>query len=133
MIWVRVGAVNGFIAVAAGAFAAHGLQDRLEAPMLDVFQTAARYQMYHALAILAVAWLASPVPSRITACCGGSFLVGIVVFSGSLYAYSLSSLGASQPMRIFAMITPVGGAAFLLGWLLLFVSARRCGAPAAPD
>ncbi len=112
-IWLLLAAINGFIAVAAGAFGAHGLQGRLEPQALQVFETAARYQMYHALALGLAALLLRekrPPGARIAA---ALFLAGIVVFSGSLYLLSLT--GA----RWLGMITPFGGVAFLAGWAAL--------------
>jgi uncharacterized membrane protein YgdD (TMEM256/DUF423 family) len=115
-VWLFIAALNGFIAVAAGAFAAHGLQGRLDAHALSIFETAARYQMYHALAT-GIAALASRTSASQLAC--AAFLAGIVLFSGSLYLLALS--GA----RILAFVTPLGGVAFLAGWLALAWSAAR--------
>jgi len=115
---LRTAAVNGFLAVAGGAFAAHGLKSALDADMLAIFETAARYQMYHALALLAVAWLAAARPGGAIGWSGRLFLAGIVLFSGSLYAHALT--GA----RVLALITPIGGAALLAGWVCLFAAAR---------
>ena len=112
---VAAGAINAAIAVAAGAFAAHGLKDRIEAHALDVFETGARYQMYHALAMLLCAALA--VRGAVTA--GWIFQAGIVVFSGSLYALALSDV------KILGAITPIGGIAFLAGWAYLAYGALR--------
>jgi uncharacterized membrane protein YgdD (TMEM256/DUF423 family) len=107
------GAVSAGLAVAAGAFGAHALRDVLEPPRLAVFETAARYQMFHALALLAVgAWRAHhDVPGLRAATI--AFVAGTVLFSGSLYALSLT--GA----RAFGAVTPFGGVAFLAGWLLV--------------
>jgi len=110
---VFAGAIDAAIAVAAGAFAAHGLRDHLDARALEVFETGARYQMYHALAMLLCAALATA--SARTA--GWIFQVGIVVFSGSLYALALTDVKA------LGAITPLGGVAFLVGWIWL-----ACGA-----
>lgn len=109
--WLFVAAVNGFVAVAAGAFAAHGLKGQLPSEALGWFETAARYQAYHALALLAVAWLASLGRFRArVALAGWSFAAGIVLFSGSLYLLALS--GASW----LGMVTPLGGLGLLAGW-----------------
>jgi uncharacterized membrane protein YgdD (TMEM256/DUF423 family) len=116
--WLFVAALNGFIAVAAGAFAAHGLQGRLDTHALGIFETGARYQMYHALAI-SLASLAYRTAATTLAC--SLFLVGIILFSGSLYLLALTD------MRAFAFITPIGGLAFLAGWAALAWSAVRTG------
>ena len=116
------GAASGFIAVAAGAFGAHALKARLSSEMLVIFETGARYQMYHALALLAVAWAATRWPGRATTASGACFMAGTVLFSGSL------SLLAFTGVRSFGAITPVGGVLFLAGWLLLGLAAWR-GAP----
>lgn len=123
--WIITAAVNGFIAVAAGAFAAHALNKKMSPDGLRIFETAVRYQMYHALALLAVAWVASrgagaaPGVGTAATVAGWAFAVGILLFSGSLYALCLtgiSKLGA---------ITPFGGVAFLVGWVALAVAAAR--------
>ena len=111
-IVVAIGAINAAIAVAAGAFAAHGLKDRLEPKMLEVFETGARYQMYHALAIVLCGLLAAKTE-------GWIFQAGIVLFSGSLYALALTDVKA------LGAITPFGGLAFLVGWAWLAVSNLR--------
>ena len=117
--WLFVAAVNGALAVAAGAFAAHGLQARLDPHALQVFETGARYHMYHALAIgvaaLAMRDLAS-TPSTIAA---GFFLAGILLFSGSLYLLALTG------MRVLGAVTPFGGVCFLIGWGFLAFAATR--------
>lgn len=118
-LFFSIGALSAFISVAAGAFGAHALRIRLSPEYLAVFDTAARYQMYHALGLLAVAWAAARWPGPMPQWAGWLFLVGTVLFSGSLYALALS--GA----RWLGAITPLGGIAFLAGWLCLFLAARR--------
>jgi uncharacterized membrane protein YgdD (TMEM256/DUF423 family) len=108
---IVLGALNAAIAVGAGAFAAHGLRDRLEPRALEIFETAARYQMYHALAIILAGALVPRFAGASTA--GWIFQVGIVVFSGSLYALALTDV------KVLGAITPLGGLAFLAGWLWL--------------
>ena len=106
-----LGALLAGLAVAAGAFGAHGLRDRLPPDMLAIFETAVRYQMYHALALLVVGSLAGQWPAGAVA--GWCFVVGIAVFSGSLYVLSLTGV------RWLGAITPLGGVAFLVGWAWL--------------
>ena len=112
-LFAILGALSGFIGVAAGAFGAHGLRQRLSPEMLGVFETAARYQMYHALALIAVAWAATRWPGGGIQLSGWSFVAGTLLFSGSLYVLSLTGI------RWLGAITPLGGAGFLLGWLSL--------------
>jgi len=109
---IAVGALNAAIAVAAGAFAAHGLRERLEPRALEIFETGARYQMYHAFAII----IAGLVVARTA---GWLFQAGIVLFSGSLYALALSDV------KVLGAITPFGGLAFIVGWLWLGWTAWR--------
>ncbi len=109
--WAVAGALNASVAVAAGAFAAHGLRGRLPLELISIFETGARYHMYHALGLLAVAWLAGWSASR--AHLAGAFLLaGIVLFSGSLYALGLTGV------RAWGAVTPFGGGGFLVGWAL---------------
>ena len=109
---VAAGAINAAFAVAAGAFAAHGLRERLDAKALEVFETAARYHMYHALAMV----LAGVLVARGA---GWTFQIGIALFSGSLYALALTDI------KVLGAITPFGGLAFLAGWVWLAISALR--------
>ena len=112
-LWFVIAGVNGALAVAGGAFAAHGLQDRLDAHALSVFETGARYHMYHALA-MGLAALAIRGPAATSAQYAAVFfLIGILLFSGSLYLLALSGV------RGIAIVTPFGGVAFLIGWALL--------------
>lgn len=113
MIWIRLGAAMMFLAVAAGAFGAHALKKRLEPEALAVWETAARYQVYHALALFLVAWLSTRFPNKTVDAAGWCFLAGTLIFSGSLYALALTGL------RSLGAITPIGGALLLAGWLSL--------------
>ena len=117
------GALAGVLSVALGAFAAHGLKTRLSPDMLAVFETGARYQMYHAFALFVAAWGWARWRARAFAAAGLLFAAGIVLFCGSLYALALSGeewLGA---------ITPLGGLAFLTGWGCLGWGARHARTP----
>jgi uncharacterized membrane protein YgdD (TMEM256/DUF423 family) len=118
---ILAGAINMFIAVAAGAFGAHGLKQILSAEMLAIWQTAVTYQMAHALGLLAVALLLPRLQSGLVAWAGSSMLIGIVIFSGSLYVLALTGI------RMLGAITPIGGVAFLLAWGLLAAAAYRNG------
>ena len=116
---VAAGAGSALIAVAAGAFGAHALRMRLAPEALEIWETAARYQMYHALALIAVGWAAAAWPGALPRWAGRLFLAGTVVFSGSLYLLALSGV------RWLGAVTPVGGACFLGGWACLLVAALR--------
>jgi uncharacterized membrane protein YgdD (TMEM256/DUF423 family) len=107
------GSISGFLAVVLGAFAAHALKDRLAPDMASTFEVGVRYQMYHAFALLAVGWAATRWPTTSILTAGWLFLVGTIIFSGSLYGLSLTG------SRWLGAVTPVGGLAFLLGWLCL--------------
>jgi uncharacterized membrane protein YgdD (TMEM256/DUF423 family) len=117
--WLVLGAVNAFLSVAAGAFGAHALKARLPQDLLVIFETGARYHMYHALGLVAVGLLGHLRPSALLSGAGWAMLVGIVLFSGSLYALALSGV------RGLGAITPLGGLGFLAGWLLFAVAAWR--------
>ena len=106
-------ALAGFLGVALGAFGAHGLRNRLSADMLAVFETGVRYQMYHALALLAMAALMDRLNGWLITAAGWLFISGIVLFSGSLYALAFTGV------TILGAITPLGGLAFLAGWACL--------------
>jgi uncharacterized membrane protein YgdD (TMEM256/DUF423 family) len=111
--------ITGFVGVALGAFAAHGLKARLDPDMLAVFDTAVRYQMYHVFAIVAAAWAWARWQRRAFAVAGWLFAAGIVIFSGSLYLLALSGV------RWLGAVTPMGGVTLLAGWLCLGLGALR--------
>jgi uncharacterized membrane protein YgdD (TMEM256/DUF423 family) len=117
--FLALGAVSGALAVVAGAFGAHGLRGRLSPDLLAVFETAARYHMYHALALIAVAAIATRLPGRGADAAGWLFVAGTLVFSGSLY---LLALGGP---RWLGAVTPLGGLCFIGGWVALAWSAVR--------
>jgi len=118
-IFFALGSLSALVAVATGAFGAHALSDRLSAAMLATFETGVRYQMYHSLALLGAAWAVSRWPGPLATAAGWLFVAGTIIFSGSLYALSLS--GA----RWLGAITPLGGIAFIGGWLCLVLAAWR--------
>lgn len=120
-IWIIIGSLAGALAVGFGAFGAHGLRERLDADALAVFDIAARYQMYHAFALLAVGFLALRVDNLTVRIAGCAFVLGIVLFSGSLYGLALTG------QRWMGMITPVGGLSFIVGWVALALAAYRPG------
>jgi uncharacterized membrane protein YgdD (TMEM256/DUF423 family) len=112
-----LGSLSALIAV--GAFGAHALESRLEPDLLTIFETGARYQMVHALGLLAVALASTRWPSTLWAWSGWCFVIGTVLFAGSLYALALSG------QRWLGAITPLGGVCFLAGWLLAAIAAWR--------
>ncbi len=112
-LFFALGSLSALTGVALGAFAAHGLKSRLTPEMLATFEVGVRYQLFHALALLAVGWAQTRWPGALTTASGWLFVAGTLLFSGSLYALSLTGekwLGA---------VTPAGGLAFLAGWLCL--------------
>jgi uncharacterized membrane protein YgdD (TMEM256/DUF423 family) len=118
-LFVVLGSLSGCLAVGLGAFAAHGLRARLPAESLATFEVGARYHMYHALALVLVAWASGRWPGSTTLVAGWLFVVGTVLFSGSLYLLGVTG------QRWLGAITPFGGVAFLLGWLALAAAAWR--------
>lgn len=117
--FLMLGALSGAIGVAAGAFGAHALRERVEARLLEVFETGARYQMYHALALLAVGLLASRWPSSYATSAGWLFVAGTLFFTGSLYAMTFTGV------RALGAITPIGGVCFIAGWVCLALAISK--------
>ncbi len=120
-VFMAIAAVFGGLSVAAGAFGSHALKERLSDRALDIFEVGCRYQMYHALALLLVALLLSRSESAqgLLTASGWGFIAGVVVFSGSLYALSLTGI------KVLGAITPLGGVGFLVGWGCLAIAAQR--------
>ena len=118
-VFFGLGAVSAMLAVGAGAFGAHALRARISPEHLAIFETGARYQIYHALALLAVAWAVSRWPGSLPVFAGWLFVLGSILFSGSLYILALT--GA----RWWGAVTPVGGLAFLGGWVCLVLMTIR--------
>jgi uncharacterized membrane protein YgdD (TMEM256/DUF423 family) len=117
--FVALGAISALLAVAAGAFGAHALRTRLVPDMQTVFETAARYHMYHALALFVTAWAFTRWPGGPVIAAGWLFVAGTVLFSGSLYLLTLTG------QRWLGAITPLGGLAFIAGWAALAWAALR--------
>jgi uncharacterized membrane protein YgdD (TMEM256/DUF423 family) len=116
--YLLLAAISGFFAVALGAFGAHGLRDRLSADLLAVYQTGVQYHFWHTLALLGIAALLVHAPqSAYLKWSGNLFALGIVIFSGSLYVLAISGV------RWLGAITPIGGVAFLAGWVCLAIAA----------
>ena len=117
--WLALAALFGFLGVAFGAFGAHALRARLSSDMLRVWETAVNYQFWHALALLAVGILVLRGSSAWLPAAGSLFALGVLLFSGSLYALALSGV------RGLGAITPVGGVLLLGGWICLLVASTR--------
>lgn len=116
------GGVNGFLSVALGAFGAHMLEGRIEDKYLATWETAVQYQMFHAVALIAIGILmSSKILGRVSSLNTAGYLIlaGIIIFSGSLYVLSLTGIG------VLGAITPIGGVSFLAGWTMLIVSAVK--------
>ncbi len=127
-LFLLIGALSAALGIAAGAFGAHALRARVEPRLLEVFETGARYQMYHAFALIAVAWVLSrygantpAAGSGFAVASGWLFVVGTLLFSGSLYAMTFTGI------RALGAITPIGGVCFIAGWVCLAVAAARGG------
>lgn len=121
-IFLLLGSLNAFLSVVLGAFGAHALKTKLSADMLNVYQTGVQYHMIHAIALILVALLSEKLGNHpLVTVSGWSLLIGIVLFSGSLYVLSISGI------KNLGAITPFGGIAFLLGWILLAVAALKQG------
>src|SRR5688500_903610 len=112
-LFVGIGAGLGFLAVGCGAFGAHALRARLAADRLELFELAVRYQMYHALALIAVGLISEKVQGALINASGWAFVIGTLIFCGTVYGLAFGS------PRWFGAITPLGGASLLLGWALL--------------
>lgn len=122
-VFFTLAALSAFFGVGAGAFGAHGLRAQVAPHLLAVFETAVRYQMYHALALLAVAWALGRWPGRLPRAAGWLFVLGTLLFSGSLYLLVLTGT------RGLGAITPLGGVAFLAGWACLVLAPWRAARP----
>ena len=119
--YLAVGALLGGVAVALGAFGAHGLKSIVPPETVSTFQTGVQYQMYHALALVAVAIIFEKFPNRLVNWAAISFCIGILLFSGSLYVLTFIKATATVGLEGIGIITPVGGIFLILGWVLFFL------------
>jgi len=119
--FLPLGAFSGAIAVALGAFGAHGLKQIVSTDAVTVFQTGVQYQMYHTLALLVVAVIYDRLPNRLIMWAGYFFSFGILFFSGSLYLITVLKVAGKAVPSVVGALTPVGGLAFILGWLCLLI------------
>ena len=122
--FLKTAAILGALSVALGAFAAHELKQILSADILQIFETAVRYHFYHVFALLATGILYAAFPGKLMKWAGYLFIIGIILFSGSLYLLCYAKHNA-LPLNWLGAITPFGGAAFIAGWLMLFAAVTR--------
>ena len=120
-LFLSIGAISGALSVMLGAFGAHGLKDKLSEKMLGNYMTGVEYHFYHTLALLAVGLLALHFQSRLLAGSGWAFAIGILIFSGSLYVMAMTGITK------LGAITPIGGLAFIIGWILLAAAVLKAG------
>jgi uncharacterized membrane protein YgdD (TMEM256/DUF423 family) len=119
-LFILLGGLNAFIAVALGAFGAHGLEGKLSERMLEVWKTGVTYHMFHAMGLILIGLLVSKFPNASSfTTAGWVMLVGIILFSGSLYALSTTGI------KVFGPITPIGGLAFLIAWVFVMIGAVK--------
>ncbi len=114
-----IGAVSAFASVAAGAYGSHGLKGKISAEMLSVFEIGVRYQMYHALALIASSFAATQWPGKLVMASGWFFIAGTLFFSGSIYLLCLTG------SKLYGPITPIGGGMLMMGWLCLAIGALK--------
>ena len=120
-LFLSIGAISGALSVMLGAFGAHGLKDKLSEKMLVNYMTGVEYHFYHTLALLAVGLLALHFQSRLLTASGWAFTIGILIFSGSLYVLAMTGITK------LGAITPIGGLAFIIGWILLAAAVLKAG------
>ncbi|CAK6479616.1 DUF423 domain-containing protein [Peribacillus castrilensis] len=118
-LFIILGALNGFIAVALGAFGAHGLEGKIPDKYLETWQTAVQYQMFHAVGLLVLGLLAGKISSPLINWSGWLMLIGIILFSGSLFILSVTQI------KVLGAITPLGGVSFLVAWVLMIIAAYK--------
>ena len=123
--FVTTGAILGAIAVALGAFGSHGLKKIVDAETVQTFQTGVQYQMYHSLALLATGLLYEKCSQKLIRIAGVLFIIGIILFSGSLYVLTAGRAGEMNSLDKFGIITPFGGVSFVAGWVFLFLAAMK--------
>jgi uncharacterized membrane protein YgdD (TMEM256/DUF423 family) len=120
-LFLSIGSISGALAVVIGAFGAHGLKDKLCDQMLTVYKTGVEYHFYHTLALLGIGLLSLHYKSALLTASGWVMVAGILIFSGSLYALSISGI------KILGAITPIGGLCFIMGWILLALAVIKAG------
>ena len=123
--FLKIGALLGALTVIFGAFAAHAIKSRVTSETLTIFETGVRYQMYHVFAIFLAGILSKDFPSKYLVWAGNLFLIGILLFSGSLYALTFFKANGNENMNWLGAVTPFGGTCFIVGWSLILLSLFR--------
>ncbi|MDW7613602.1 DUF423 domain-containing protein [Peribacillus simplex] len=118
-LFIILGALNAFIAVALGAFGAHGLEGKIPDKYLEIWKTAVQYQMFHAVGLLVLGLLAGKISSPLISWSGWLMLIGIILFSGSLFVLSVTQI------KVLGAVTPLGGVSFLVAWVLMAIAAYK--------
>lgn len=124
-LFIRIGAVLGALAVALGAFGAHALKQRVSEAAVNIFETGVRYQFYHVIALLLVAVIYKDFGNRWTTVSGWFFIVGILLFSGSLYLLTFIKAAEKTQYNWVGAITPLGGVAFIAGWVCVLIGVMK--------
>lgn len=123
--YIITAAILGAVSVMLGAFGAHGLKTRMNAATFEIFETAVKYQFYHVFALLAVGIISQYIPGSLTNWSGRCFIIGIILFSGSLYLLSFLKMNGNENMNWLGAVTPFGGLFFIAGWIMLAVAAMK--------
>ena len=123
--FLKIGAFLGALTVIFGAFAAHAIKSRVTSETLTIFETGVRYQMYHVFAVFLAGILSKDFPSKYLVWAGNLFLIGIILFSGSLYALTFFKANGNENMNWLGAVTPFGGTCFIVGWSLILLSLFR--------
>ena len=123
--FLSVAALLGALSVALGAFAAHKLRSMTSPDVVSIFETGVRYQFYHVFALLFVAFLSEKISNKWMIWAGNCFIMGIVLFCGSLYALTALAIAESTHRTLVGIATPIGGIFFILGWIFLYIAITR--------
>ena len=123
--YLIIASLSGAVAVALGAFGAHGLKKIVDADTVSAFQTGVQYQMYHALTLLATAILYERFPGKRIKWAGACFIIGIILFSGSLYLLTALKAAGQANLKGVGIVTPIGGIFFIAGWLFLLAGVMK--------
>jgi uncharacterized membrane protein YgdD (TMEM256/DUF423 family) len=123
--FLSIAALLGALSVALGAFAAHSLRSMANPDVVSIFETGVRYQFYHTFALFIVAFLSEKINNKWMIWAGNCFIMGIILFCGSLYALTALAIGQSTHKTLVGIATPIGGVFFILGWIFLYISITK--------